>query len=64
VHAVVQVVDDPPAQALVAAADEHDAEVIVRHLEREPAARPAAGLGGAQAAAAVRRPVLCVPGGH
>ena len=48
----VEVVDDKPAQALVAAADAHDAAVIVGHLERQPTARRAARLRAAQAAAA------------
>ena len=54
VRTVVQVVDDRPAQALVAAADAARRRGDRRrHLEREPAARPAARVGGAQASSAV-----------
>jgi hypothetical protein len=53
VRAVVEIVEDRPAPALVAVADEHDAEVIVVGIWNEPAARPAARVGGAQASSAV-----------
>ena len=64
-HAVVQVIDDRPAQALVAAADEHDAEVIVVGTWSESPLRGL--LLGSVAHKLLQRsdrPVLCVPGGH
>jgi nucleotide-binding universal stress UspA family protein len=64
VSAVVQLVDDRPAQALVAAAEEHDAEVIVVGTWNESPLRGL--LLGSVAHKLLQlsdRPVLCVPGG-
>ena len=64
VRAVVEVVDDRPAPALVAAADEHDAEVIVVGIWNESPLRGL--LLGSVAHKLLQlsdRPVLCVPGG-
>ena len=65
VRAVVEVVEDRPAPALVAVADEHDAEVIVVGIWNES---PLRGLLLGSVAHKLRplsdRPVLCVPGGH
>lgn len=60
---VVQVVDERPAQALVAAADEHDAAVIVVGTWNDSPLRGA--LLGSVAHKLLQlshRPVLCVPG--
>ena len=60
----VQIVDDRPAPALVAAAEQHDAEVIVVGIWHES---PPRGLSlGSVAHKLLQlsdRPVLCVPGG-
>ena len=64
VRTVVQVVDDRPAQALVAAADQHDAEVIVVGIWNESPLRGL--LLGSVAHKLLQlsdRPVVCVPGG-
>jgi nucleotide-binding universal stress UspA family protein len=64
VHAVVEVVEDRPAPALVAVADEHDAEVIVVGIWNESPLRGL--LLGSVAHKLLQlsdRPVLCVPGG-
>ena len=64
VRAVVEVVDDRPAPALVAAADEHDAEVIVVGIWNESPLRGL--LLGSVAHKLLQlsdRPVVCVPGG-
>ena len=64
VRTVVQVVDDRPAQALVAAAEQHDAEVIVVGIWNESPLRGL--LLGSVAHKLLQlsdRPVLCVPGG-
>ena len=63
VPVVVEVVDDKPAQALVAAADRHDAAVIVVGTWSESPMRGA--LLGSVAHKLLQlstRPVLCVPG--
>jgi nucleotide-binding universal stress UspA family protein len=63
VPVVVEVVDDKPAQALVAAADRHDAAVIVVGTWNESPMRGA--LLGSVAHKLLQlstRPVLCVPG--
>ncbi len=63
VQAVVEVVDDRPAPALVAAADTHDAEVIVVGTWNESPLRGL--LLGSVAHKLLHlsdRPVLCVPG--
>jgi len=63
VPVVVEVVDDKPAQALVAAADRHDAEVIVVGTWNDSPLRGA--LLGSVAHKLLQlstRPVLCVPG--
>jgi nucleotide-binding universal stress UspA family protein len=60
---VVEVVDDKPAQALIAAADRHDAEVIVVGTWNDSPLRGA--LLGSVAHKLLQlstRPVLCVPG--
>lgn len=63
VPTVVEVVDDKPAQALVAAADEHDAAVIVVGTWNDSPLRGAL-LGSVphKLLQLSRRPVLCVPG--
>ncbi|MGZ8750835.1 MAG: universal stress protein [Pseudonocardia sp.] len=64
VRTVVEVVDDRPAPALVAVADEHDAEVIVVGIWNESPLRGL--LLGSVAHKLLQlsdRPVLCVPGG-
>ena len=64
VRAVVEVVEDRPAPALVAVADEHDAEVIVVGIWNESPLRGL--LLGSVAHKLLQlsdRPVLCVPGG-
>ncbi len=64
VRTVVEVVNDRPAPALVAAADEHDAEVIVVGTWNESPLRGL--LLGSVAHKLLQlsdRPVLCVPGG-
>ena len=64
VRAVVEVVEDRPAPALVAVADEHDAEVIVVGTWNESPLRGL--LLGSVAHKLLQlsdRPVLCVPGG-
>jgi len=64
VRTVVEVVDDRPAPALVAVADEHDAEVIVVGTWSESPLRGL--LLGSVAHKLLQlsdRPVLCVPGG-
>ena len=63
VEVVVEVVDDKPAQALVAAADRHDATVIVVGTWKDSPLRGA--LLGSVAHKLLQlstRPVLCVPG--
>jgi nucleotide-binding universal stress UspA family protein len=63
VPVVVEVVDDKPAQALIAAADRHDAEVIVVGTWNDSPLRGA--LLGSVAHKLLQlstRPVLCVPG--
>ena len=63
VPVVVEVVDDKPAQALVAAADRHDAAVIVVGTWNDSPLRGA--LLGSVAHKLLQlstRPVLCVPG--
>jgi nucleotide-binding universal stress UspA family protein len=63
VPVVVEVVDDKPAQALVASADRHDAEVIVVGTWNDSPLRGA--LLGSVAHKLLQlsaRPVLCVPG--
>ena len=63
VEVVVEVVDDKPAQALVAAADRHDAAVIVVGTWKDSPLRGA--LLGSVAHKLLQistRPVLCVPG--
>jgi len=60
----VQLVDERPARALVDAADEHDAEVIVVGIWNESPLRGL--LLGSVAHKLLQlsdRPVLCVPGG-
>lgn len=64
VRAIVEVVEDRPAPALVAVADEHDAEVIVVGIWNESPLRGL--LLGSVAHKLLQlsdRPVLCVPGG-
>ena len=64
VRAIVEVVEDRPAPALVAVADEHDAEVIVVGIWSESPLRGL--LLGSVAHKLLQlsdRPVLCVPGG-
>ena len=64
VRVVVEVVEDRPAPALVAVADEHDAEVIVVGIWNESPLRGL--LLGSVAHKLLQlsdRPVLCVPGG-
>jgi nucleotide-binding universal stress UspA family protein len=64
VRAVVEIVEDRPAPALVAVADEHDAEVIVVGTWNESPLRGL--LLGSVAHKLLQlsdRPVLCVPGG-
>ena len=64
VRAVVQLVDERPAQALVSAADEHDAAVIVVGMWNESPLRGF--LLGSVAHKLLQlsdRPVLCVPSG-
>jgi nucleotide-binding universal stress UspA family protein len=64
VRTVVEIRDDRPAPALVAAADEHDAEVIVVGTWNESPLRGL--LLGSVAHKLLQlsdRPVLCVPGG-
>ena len=64
VRTVVQVVDDRPAPALVAAAEQHDAEVIVVGIWNESPLRGL--LLGSVAHKLLQlsdRPVVCVPGG-
>ena len=64
VRTVVEVRDDRPAPALVAVADEHDAEVIVVGIWNESPLRGL--LLGSVAHKLLQlsdRPVLCVPGG-
>ena len=63
VRAVVEIVEDRPAPALVAVADEHDAEVIVVGTWNESPLRGL--LLGSVAHKLLQlsdRPVLCVPG--
>jgi nucleotide-binding universal stress UspA family protein len=64
VRTIVEVVEDRPAPALVAVADEHDAEVIVVGIWNESPLRGL--LLGSVAHKLLQlsdRPVLCVPGG-
>jgi len=64
VRAVVEIVEDRPAPALVSVADEHDAEVIVVGTWNESPLRGL--LLGSVAHKLLQlsdRPVLCVPGG-
>lgn len=65
VEAVVELVNDKPAPALVAAADQHDADVIVIGTWNDSPLRGA--LLGSVAHKLLqlsRRPVLCVPSGE
>jgi nucleotide-binding universal stress UspA family protein len=64
VRTVVEIVEDRPAPALVAVADEHDAEVIVVGIWNESPLRGL--LLGSVAHKLLQlsdRPVVCVPGG-
>jgi nucleotide-binding universal stress UspA family protein len=64
VRTLVEVVEDRPAPALIAVADEHDAEVIVVGIWNESPLRGL--LLGSVAHKLLQlsdRPVLCVPGG-
>ena len=64
VHTIVEIVEDRPAPALVAVADERDAEVIVVGIWNESPLRGL--LLGSVAHKLLQlsdRPVLCVPGG-